>query len=731
MQFFEVAGNVIVEIVRWLACLVLTVPLMLTTVLGEAVDIFVGVKEAVPGKRIYDVVDYGEPPPVEYGGYICFDFDSMFPGEYKKFYDYYTLYDSITAGLYPFQSPFQDMNNTHKEQIEKLWNHIPAAFRDGKSMRNYVENYLSAAYSDDPAIIDFDNNIIRPVSHTMNDERYYYIPGDEASRAGMYTTPGEAVAAHMRGIFHSKGYFIQVLPYIDDNKPNEDLGPPISLVTQAQARSMASVRYYAYESRVSAWQGLRTQYQFDNDMNHWMIARGYPHFFAGGPTNNYPMNAVFKYHMVNSDTWEHNHTFSIRLFYPVKPLWRAFIDHSPEYTADITLPVADMNRYTPEFQAWMKERGINPGTPARAGGKSGAEVMYEKIAEYINEGRDLEPVSHIGDGSYIIQLFWNNSAINYTFWGITLMALVLCMGFSIFAVIRSMGDSEQKRPLGKVMGSVGKAHLQFLLVPVIMIIAVNLTGVVIKQASYLLDEASGAGDVGFSSAIAASALTEDSIRVPITGSKALDLEIYRTKVASGEIHFMSFDFPRHFDPLKMYIIPTVITAMFCVVMMAMMLLIFIRRIMEVTLLYLVSPFVVATIPLDDGAKFKTWRETFIAKILAGFSSLIMLKLFLLLLPVLWSSEYRLSASDAYDMILRLMITAGGMYTAYASQTLLSNVLHAQTAGDEKESASFMNQQTVMRGIGTVKKGFRTLKSEAAEFKRIYSEPNRNANKNEI
>lgn len=65
---------------------------------------------------------------------------------------------------------------------------------------------------------------------------------------------------------------------------------------------------------------------------------------------------------------------------------------------------------------------------------------------------------------------------------------------------------------------------------------------------------------------------------------------------------------------------------------------FIRRMLELVVLYLTGPFFAAAIPLDEGEMFRKWRENFIAKFLAGFSVLFALRLYLLLIPFIFSGN---------------------------------------------------------------------------------------------
>ena len=45
---------------------------------------------------------------------------------------------------------------------------------------------------------------------------------------------------------------------------------------------------------------------------------------------------------------------------------------------------------------------------------------------------------------------------------------------------------------------------------------------------------------------------------------------------------------------------------------------FIQRIFDIILLYLISPISIATIPLDEGNRFKVWKDMMIGKILSAY-----------------------------------------------------------------------------------------------------------------
>jgi len=123
------------------------------------------------------------------------------------------------------------------------------------------------------------------------------------------------------------------------------------------------------------------------------------------------------------------------------------------------------------------------------------------------------------------------------------------------------------------------------------------------------------------------------------------------------------------------------------ILLIMIVLVFIRRIFEVVVLYVVSPFFVSAIPLDDGKRFGGWRDQFISRLLAGFGSIFMLRIFIMMLPTIWSPDLTLSSNTTADTLMKLFFMAGGIFTIWKSHTLISQVINPQGAAAEQESSA--------------------------------------------
>ncbi len=118
----------------------------------------------------------------------------------------------------------------------------------------------------------------------------------------------------------------------------------------------------------------------------------------------------------------------------------------------------------------------------------------------------------------------------------------------------------------------------------------------------------------------------------------------------------------------------------CVIMM-LAILFAITRIFDLGLLFIISPGVVLTSALDDGARMKTWANMVIAKLIGIFGIVISLRLFGTLNTVF---RHSLDASSLFDgntgYMVKLVLTGtfglGGMLAAYKSSQTLSGIVGA-------------------------------------------------------
>lgn len=296
------------------------------------------------------------------------------------------------------------------------------------------------------------------------------------------------------------------------------------------------------------------------------------------------------------------------------------------------------------------------------------------------------------DQTTLLEYFINNEIVRNALISITFIALCLSMIFAIYSVMRSTldFDFEGKRPVGKVLNAVAKSMIAFLLVPTICIFGISLASIVLKQTCTAItgsDASLGKWVLAVSSMDAGRGNPPASFINQATGQIA---EPWASLVG-GSMDYVSFGTRIHISRVD-YILGFA-AMIFMAVIMVICLFTFIKRIFDIILLYITSPYFVSTIVLDDGEKFKRWRDTFIAKILVGFGSVIGLRIFLMMIPVIMNDQLEIFDSVAGNItggyIIRLVFILGGMYAVYKSSTLLTGIISSSVAAEENANNAIM------------------------------------------
>lgn len=294
---------------------------------------------------------------------------------------------------------------------------------------------------------------------------------------------------------------------------------------------------------------------------------------------------------------------------------------------------------------------------------------------------------------------------------VTLIAVGLAMMFAIYSVIRSTldFDFENKRPVGQVLRSVLKTMINFLIVPFTMIVMLYLASIILTTASTALSASNQ--DLSLSrSILAISSLDGNGIIKEKFRSEYIntvcptegDLSVQPwADLASGKISFA--DWPDYYHISQIDYLIGLISSVFIIIVIGMCLFTFIQRIFDVIMLFVVSPYFVSTMVLDDGEKFSRWRSVFIAKVFSGYGSAIGMRLYLMIIPLIMSNKIMFFTDSIVgslgNYIVKLLFIMGGAWAVYKSSTMLTTILD--------QGVGYNEQMSNMAGMAMMHSAFRS------------------------
>ncbi|MDE6743837.1 MAG: hypothetical protein K2J95_08180 [Lachnospiraceae bacterium] len=341
-----------------------------------------------------------------------------------------------------------------------------------------------------------------------------------------------------------------------------------------------------------------------------------------------------------------------------------------------------------------------------------------KMIDYMNIAFDIfigtSKVSYGEKKVPLLNAMMSVDLVSKAFWIITALGIGIAMLLCIYAVMKSSldFDFENKRPVGAVMRSMLKCFFQFLTIPFFIIFILQLSGIILTAFDTALYDPSAGhkqtlGCIMFGITSLDAAINNSSLNLSSTASN-VDLLTYRIRGSfyRGEISYLDIEqVKKYFDLSKFDYLVGIIMGIFLAVILLICCITFIRRIFELLTLYLVSPLFVSTMPLDDGEKFKKWRELFIAKVFSGYGSVLSMKLYLMLCPIIignsiqWGSS---ATSKDATYFIKLIFLVGGAWAMLKIGPMITSLLNAHNGQTEQATADWIGGkagQTVVVAAG--------------------------------
>ena len=295
-----------------------------------------------------------------------------------------------------------------------------------------------------------------------------------------------------------------------------------------------------------------------------------------------------------------------------------------------------------------------------------------------------------GQQTTVLQALFEFDAVKQMFGLFTVIGMFLALMFSIIATMRSMSDMtlDNKNPISKVITNAMKAFITFAIIPILCLFLMQLSTIIVTAI-----------DSGSKAIANTNADNIDEILWLNCSMDAAKNESWNVSKASDE----DFELGK-FDYIQGYV-----SSILVILMLAGSIMIFIARLFELLVLYIVGPIFAASIANDGGEMFKQWKDMFIAKFFAGYTMVFGMRLYLLIVPVICGSSISFESATqatgqeyaAFKSVIQIFIVLGGAYAVYKSQTMIIRLLSVE--------ASMQAQDIAGAGVGVMSMGMGAAK----------------------
>lgn len=311
----------------------------------------------------------------------------------------------------------------------------------------------------------------------------------------------------------------------------------------------------------------------------------------------------------------------------------------------------------------------------------------------------LGVVYYKGKGTNLLSMVFELDGISKVLGLVTVMAAAVAFILALYATGRSISDSALGtggKPVTYVLKSALKSMVTFMLVPVMCVFLLQLSSTLLDRTIYVFTTEEVSGDMAGSSGM------DDMLFVTAAQGAAKNPSAVRD-FSKGHKYSNRSEVRKHFHLDRVDYLIGYVSCVLVILIMLGSCLGFIRRIFELLLLYLVSPFFSATIVLDDGARFAKWRELFVAKFFTGFGAIFAMKLYLLVIPIISGSSLTFSGNASTDRYIKMFLIIGGAWAVYKGQHTMLQMLSPDAAAAASQTSGAM-VALAMGGMGKAARG---------------------------
>ena len=279
---------------------------------------------------------------------------------------------------------------------------------------------------------------------------------------------------------------------------------------------------------------------------------------------------------------------------------------------------------------------------------------------------------------FLSYLFFSDE-IGFAFRVSAILATILLVIFTIFVILRSITKDKAEGTPTQIAVKSFKTVLMFFFVPAVMLAFIAVGNAFVKALySATMQAPATPGAFLFSM------FAEDG------GMEAEFVELFRT----GELKYTDTskvsqymnlsDFPFLFSWLAGGVVLFGIGSA---------MLIFVDRVLSLVILYIASPISISTSVLDEGARFKLWRDQFLSKFIMGYGMILAINIYALVCGLVMNPEFTFFSGEGVDnlfldLIMKLLIVAGGALTMQKSMAIVGNLVSSGAGSNELRDNAF-------------------------------------------
>ena len=297
--------------------------------------------------------------------------------------------------------------------------------------------------------------------------------------------------------------------------------------------------------------------------------------------------------------------------------------------------------------------------------------MVDGLMEIFSAISGVATVNYHGQEVNILDLIVGDSTVAAIFWCIFILAVGLTCIFTIIALVKNM--IANNRNISSIVGKFFLALLGTLCMLAVVFLGIMIAGAVLHLLAniFQVSNTTKLSNAIFNACVGDWLNGYNINNVDITSMSVDEIFGSYSTVAFG-IWPKSWKCNGIVDPNTFMYLPALISGVALSVSLLIAVLNLAKRIYEIVFLYFCMPASMSTLPLDDGARFKNWREQFVTKIILAYGAVLSVNIFVLILPFIVQMSLP-NVSGFANAMFRICMIVGGAMLIPAGQSLFARL----------------------------------------------------------
>ena len=338
--------------------------------------------------------------------------------------------------------------------------------------------------------------------------------------------------------------------------------------------------------------------------------------------------------------------------------------------------------------------------------------LVDGLMDLFSAMTGIATVNYHGQQVNLIEFIVGDSAIGTVFWCIFITAVGLTCIFAIAGLVKNMISGNRG-----VATVVGKFFLALL--GTMAMLAVVILGILIANGSLQL--LARIFQVENTTKLS-NAIFNACVGDWLNGYSAGDVDVTSLTVreilggydtALFGIWPTSWKGNGMVDPNTFLYLPSLIAGIALCVALVIAVLNLAKRVYEIVFAYFTMPIAMSTLPLDEGARFKNWRELFVSKLILAYGAVFAVNIFALVLPLI--NAVHLDGVNGFgNAMFTIFMIVGGAMLIPAGQTLFARLFgqadDMRAGGGWLRSAFYGGRIASAMTVGLAAKGIKAIAS---------------------